>query len=325
MKKIRFSERTKPRSFDEKFSADAEFFGSEEKLTNPPPKKLYMIILGMLGGVALTGALLFASGFWRVTEVTAQDGVLYTASVVEQYTGIHEGDKMLSFDSSAVVERLKKGLPLLDRIKVRKGLGGTLSISFEEITEVYYTCHNGNYYLIAMDDLEVLGAFSNATEAKRVGAVYVGIPEAARVRVGEKISFINLPYEPDPLPNAPSGDASGGQSDYEIETDEPEVEYAYVSTFLETLEASPLAERVTGMELGDRYDLWLILDKRIQVRIGTMDELDRKLSMTARSLEDRAEEGKDDGTLPVLVDVSDPARIIYRVTPNMEMPDWGTD
>ena len=325
MKKIGFSQRPKPRSYDEKFSVDAAFFGSREKFVNPIPKKMYIAVLGMLGGVALTGAILLVSGFWTVRDVTAEDGTFYTATVVEQYAGVQAGDKMLGFDSSAVVKRLKKGLPLLDEIKVRKGLDGELSVSFQEITEVYYTCHNANYYLIAMDDMEVLGVFSNPTEAKRVGAVYLGVPEAARVRVGEKLTFVNLPYEPDTVPGTPSGGASGGAFDYELETDEPEEEYGYVTAFLEILNASPLAERVTGMELGDRYDLWLVLDKRIRVRIGAMDELERKLKMIERSLSDRVEEGRDDGTLPAMVDVSDPARIIHRVSPDVELPWWAVD
>ncbi len=317
MKKFRISPEQKPRSFAEKFSAEAEFFGSrvgERPPKNPHIKKIAVGLGCMLGGVALTGGLLLLSNLWQVTEVTAEDGTFYSASVVEEFADLDAGDYMLSFDSSAVVKRLKAGLPLLDDIKVRKHLNGTVSIGYEEITEVYYTCHNANYYLIAAEDREVLGVFSNPNEAKRVGAVYLGLPEATRVRVGEELSFINLPYEPDSAPE--------NLVDYEVETAEPAVEYAYVFEFVDALMATPLADRVSGMELGDRYDIWLVLDGRIKVKIGNMDELDRKLKLTEYSLSDREAEGKDDGTLPVLVDVSDPARIIYRASPDVDLPDW---
>ncbi len=314
MKKFRIPRRPKPRPFAEKFSAEAEFFGSREKPSRIRIKCLPGILLGMLGGVALMGLILLVSGLWQVTAVTAEEGQLYSASVVVEFADLDVGDKMLGFDSSAVVKRLKAGLPMLDRIKVRKHLNGEVSISFEEITEVYYTCHNANYYIISTEDREVLGVFSNPNEAKRVGAVYIGLPESTRVRVGEELSFINLPYEPDSVPE--------DLVDYELETDEPEVEYAYVFEFVEALMESPLAPRVTGMELGDRYDIWLVLDRRIKVKIGNMDELDRKLSMTEHSLADREAEGKDDGSMFILVDVSDPARIIHRASPDIEMPDW---
>ena len=317
MKIFKIARVPRPTPFAEKFSAEGEFFGSREKKEPKCPpwlRRLPVILLGMLGGAALVSVILIVGGLWKVTEVKAAEGQIYSAEVVAEVADITIGEKMLGFDSSAVARRLKRGLPMLDRIKVRKHLNGEVTVTFEEITEVYYTCHNQNYYVIDAADREVLGVFSNPNEAKRVGAIYIGIPESTRVRVGEELTFINLPYEPDSVPEE--------EVDYELETDEPEVEYAYVFAFVETLMATPLAPRVTGMELGDRYDMWLVLDGRIKVRIGSMSELDRKLSMTERSLADRAEEGKDDGTMPILVDVSDPTRIIHRASPDIEMPDW---
>ena len=85
---------------------------------------------------------------------------------------------------------------------------------------------------------------------------------------------------------------------------------------------STLSERMIGMELGDRYDLWLVLRGGIRVRVGTMDELERKLSVADRALQDKAQSGAYPNGLPILVDVSDPARIIYRVSPEVELPDW---
>jgi hypothetical protein len=210
-------------------------------------------------------------------------------------------------------------LPLLDDIRIRRQLNGSVTVSFNEITEVYYTCHNRNYHLMDAAHREVLGVFSQPGEARRVGAVYVGLPESARMRVGEPLSFIHLPYEPHSAP-------SDNLADYEIEIDEAEVEYAYVTEFIDTLMASPLAERVTGMELGDRYDLWMVLDRRIKVRVGNMDELERKLILAARTLEEREEAGgvtgSMPGSMPVILDVSNPARIIYRMSPDIVLPEW---
>ncbi|MBQ9151476.1 MAG: FtsQ-type POTRA domain-containing protein, partial [Clostridia bacterium] len=188
MKKIRMPHLPRPRSFDEKFKSDGEFFGSREKKAKVRYGRIPRILLCMLGGVLLTGAIALVGGLWKVSDVTAADGQLYSASVVEEYADVQAGDKMLGFDASAVVKRLKKGLPLLDKVKVRKHLNGKVTITFTEVTDLYYTQHNGNYYIISAEDREVLGVFSNPNEAKRVGAVYVGLPEATRVRVGEELS-----------------------------------------------------------------------------------------------------------------------------------------
>lgn len=303
------------RSFGEKFSPDGESFGGrEQEWRGRWRKRTPRLLICFLGGIMLVVALLLISKLWKATEIKTQDGQLYSATVICKYADVEVGDEMLGFDARAVVRRLRKGLPLLDDVKVSKHLDGTVTITFTEHTELYYTCHNSNYYIISERDHEVLGVFANPNEAKRVGAVYLGLPESTRVRVGEKLAFINLPYT--------SESASDSQVDYEIETDEPKKEYAYVFDFVDELMDSPLADRVTGMELGDRYDLWLVLDKRVKVRIGGMEELERKLNMVERSLEDRLAAGKDDPSLPLLVDVSDPTRIIHRASPDIELPDW---
>ena len=306
--------RPRPRCFDAKFARNAAFFGSPKSWKRAAQGRLIRFSLCCLGGMALVLTLYLLSGLWKVTEVTAQEGELYSSAMVLECAELETGRSMLSFDSFGVARELRERLPLLKNVKVRRHLRGSVTISFEEETEVFYTQHHTNYYMISAETREVLCVDALPAEAKRVGAVYLGLPEATRVRVGEELSFINLPYEP---VSAPVEVVT-----YELETEEPAVENAYVFEFVEALMSSPLAPRVTGMELGDRYDLWFVLDGSIKVKIGNMDELDRKLTVTERSLQDRAEEGFVSGGLPTLVDVSDPARIIHRTSPDIGMPPW---
>jgi hypothetical protein len=221
---------------------------------------------------------------------------------------------MLSFDRFSLKRALKETLPLIDTVKVRRRLNGDVTISFSEFTNLYYTQHNVNYYIISADTREVLCVDASPSEARRVGAIYLGLPETTRVRVGEELTFINLPYQIET--------DSPELVTYELETEEPEIEYAYVYDFVEALMSSPLAPRVTGMELGDRFDIWFVLDHSIKVRVGGMEELERKLTFTERSLREQADKGFDANGLPTLVDVSDPARIIHRTSPDIDMPDW---
>jgi cell division septal protein FtsQ len=314
MKRIRIPRPRKHRSFAEKFSRDARPFGSGEKHSPPDYGSLPLLMLCMLGTALLTVAILFLGKLWKVGAVTVEDGQYYTASVVLSSAGIEAGDEMLGFDGFTVAKELREKLPLLNKVTVRKSLSGSVSIRFTEVESLYYTCHNQNYYIVNAETREVLCVSSKPDEARRVGAVYLGLPECTRVRVGEELTFVNLPYTPET--DAPE------ISTYELETDEPEKENAYVFEFVETLMKSSLSDRIIGMELGDRFDLWLVLRGGIRVRVGTMDELERKLSVADRALRDKAESGAYPNGLPILVDVSDPARIIYRVSPEIELPDW---
>ncbi len=314
MKRIRIPRPRKHRSFAEKFGRDARPFGSGEKHNPPDYGSLPLLMLCMLGTALLTVAILFLGKLWKVSGVTSEDGQYYTASVVLSSAGIEAGEEMLGFDGFTVAKELREKLPLLNKVTVRKSLSGSVSIRFTEAESLYYTCHNQNYYIVNAETREVLCVSSKPDEARRVGAVYLGLPECTRVRVGEELTFVNLPYTPET--DAPE------ISTYELETDEPEKENAYVFEFVETLMESPLSARVLGMELGDRFDLWLVLRGGIRIRVGTMDELERKLSVADRALRDKAESGAYPNGLPILVDVSDPARIIYRVSPEIELPDW---
>ena len=306
--------RPKPQAFDVKFAKDGEFFGSRERKDKPNYGKLPVMMICCMGGIVLCLATLLLTGLWKVNQVSTHDGQLYSASRVLECAGVEAGDGMLSFDRFSLKRTLKEALPLIDTVKVRRRFNGDVIISFTEFTNLYYTQHNVNYYIISADTKEVLCVDASPAEAQRVGAIYLGLPETTRVRVGEELTFINLPYQIET--------DNPELVTYELETEEPEIEHAYVYAFAEALMTSPLAPRVTGMELGDRFDIWFVLDHSIKVRVGGMEELERKLTFTERSLREQEEKGFDANGLPTLVDVSDPARIIHRTSPDIDMPDW---
>lgn len=314
MKKFRIPRRPKRLPFKVKFARDARPFGSGERYTSPDLGSIPLLLLCMLGVVILTVGVMLLGKLPKVTSVSAEDGTYYTAAAVLAHAGIEAGDEMLGFDGFTKAKELKKSLPLMDKVKIRKHLNGSVTVSFTEVEKLYYTCHNQNYYIINAETREVLCVAGDATEARRVGAIYLGLPECTRVRVGEELTFINLPYTPET--------DSPELSTYELETYEPERENAYVFEFVEILMNSSVAERVVGMELGDRFDLWLVLRGGIRIRVGTMDELERKLTLADRSLQDKAASGGIPAGMPTLVDVSDPARIIHRSSPDVELPFW---
>ncbi len=303
----------KPRTFSEKFGRDAAFFGSREPHTVTKPRVgwLVKLVAGSVGIICVCVCTFLLSELWRVDTVTSKDGSYYTADTLIRLSGVEAGDAMLSFDASDVSERLREALPLLKTVKVRRHLNGELEICVTDEEKVYYTCYHRNYYLISAESLRVLGVFASPDEARRVGALYIGLPEEAYVRVGEKLTYRYLPYAPESVPEE--------QATYELETDEPKEEYAYVFEFVSAVE-SAFGGRVSGMETADRYDLWIVLDGRVQVCLGTMDELDRKLQLANRVLS----ENGGTGDLPARLDVSDPQRSTYREGLQIELPDWAT-
>ncbi len=300
--------------FSEKFGRDVEFFGRGKKPEPPSPGLLPHIIVGSAAAFFLCLILSLIGLIPKVGEVRAEGGRIYSAEVMTHYADLHTGDRLWGFDSASVERQMKEYMPLLVSARVKKHLNGDVSISGTEYERLYYTCHNRNYYIFTTDDLYVLCALPDDSEARRVGAVYIGLPEWARVRVGECISFVNLPYDL-------STDSEEG-NEYEVETDIPEKENAYVQAFIDALMSSELAPRVRGMELSDRYALYFMLEGNVRVSVGDSSELSDKLTMVHRAIAEREASGEYAADMPVSVDVSDPVRIIFRASPEVPIPPW---
>lgn len=297
--------------FDKKFHRDAPVWGHGSKLEKPiPVKKFFMVSVIVVGGMALCTALLWLSTLWRITEVTVEGCDRYAPAAITDRAGIREGDLCLGFDTFAVERRLKEELPLLERVKVHIGITGHVTISVSEEEALYYTQHHTNYYLIAADDMTVLDVSSDPRGFANAGAVYVGLPEEARVRVGDKLSYIYLPYEPVTAPEE--------EVTYPTQNEDPNKEFAYVQKAIDTVMGWSLAPRVTGMELSDRFAAYLVLDGRIRVDLGKVDGLDRKLNRAAQILEMEGE-GED---IPAVVNVSNPDRSSYREDAALILPPW---
>ena len=269
------------------------------------------MILSFVSIMILSAAILTVTYFWKVTSVTVEGTVQYDAEIIADASEIRMGESVMNFDAKIIMERLQGQYPLIRSVKIQRRLNGAVILKVIEETELYYTRHHSNYYLISAEDRMVLGVSSYSVEYREYGAIYLGLPEEARVRVGERITFAYLPYEPVSEPEA--------AATYEIVTAEAEEEYAYVWSFLTAVEKNEaFKDRITGVELSDRYDLYLILDGYVKIRFGSVKELERKLKIAAEIMQKEL----DGSRIPAVVDVSNPEKSTFREDPEMILPDW---
>lgn len=301
----------KPRypSFEEKFGTSGAMGTPKHKTRPSHLRRALLCAVLSLSLMLVTVLLLGVSPLLKVSEVCAEDGVRYSADQLLANAGIAPGDPLLGFDASDVEERLMKALPLLADVTVRKHVGGRVTLSVREEGGLYYTQHYQNYYIISADTLRVLTVTSYEDECRQVGAVYVGLPEEVRLRVGRPLSFNYLPY--------PNEEAMGEISTFEVETAAADKEFSFARDTLSTVMSSSVGRYVTGLELSDRFDLWFVMQGRIKVRLGTADDLNRKL---AQAMEVLMKQPSLD--VPAVLDASDPTRITYRETPDLVLPGW---
>ncbi len=301
------------RSFKKKFGRHSPW-GGRGYTPLWPWKACFYSLLGLIVTALLITAILLVGNLWQVKGVTVEGTVQYDAEDIAAAVGIEAGDGMISFDRKTVREHLREDYPLIRSVKLHRKLNGQVIVKVTEETNLYYTCHHSNYYLIAADDLSVLGVTSYGAVYKDYGALYLGFPEEARIRVGEKITYAYLPYEPVSPPEA--------LATYEIVTAEAEEEYAYVMTFVKTVLAhSSLEGRITGMELSDRYDLYIVFDGHVKICFGSMKELSRKLDIAVQILAKEL----DGSRMPAVLDISDPSKSTYREDGELILPPWAVN
>lgn len=271
----------------------------------------YLITAGaLLAAMLLCSLALWIGSLWKITEVTVQGNGLYAAEAICQRSGLLSGQEFLGVDAGTAARRIRDAFPLVETVKVKKHLNGSVTVTISEYTDLYYTKHNENYYIIAAKDRKVLQVAAGDTLYRDMGATYVGLPAEARVRVGEILSYAYLPYQNDEA-----------ETLYDTRAEDANDEYAYVWEVVETVMSWSLSDRVTGMELSDRYAMYIILDGRIKVTVGKKNDLTRKLDRAARILETEL----PDGDLPVILNVTDPSSATIREDADAAWPDWASD
>lgn len=308
----RLKQRRRPRSYRDKFRTRGRFgTGLSEPQRTRPQRWLRRFMLGCLAVALVAGGLLGASLAWQVKTAEVKGASVYTPEELLEAAGIQPGARMLSFDGSTLREDLLARYPLLTAASVSRRWNGAVTLSVTEESELLWTRHYQNAYLISADTLRVLEVASSPEGwwSRGVKAVYIELPEQAWLAVGDRLTYRYLTY-PAEGEAANETVADGGLR--------PATEqYAYVESVRQTVMASALGERVTGLSLEDRYDLWFLVDGRIQVRLGNTEDLAYKLSQAVAVL-DRQSESSGRGVL----DASVPAAVSYRAVSDLALPEW---
>lgn len=295
--------------YEQKFETKDTFGAGETAILRLRTKKLCRraLLWGILPAVLIAG-LLAGSFVWRVSGVVSNGTERYAGADLAAAAGLNAGDRMLGFNASDVEKRLRTSFPLLSDVKVVRHVRGAVELRASEETAVYFTQHYMNWYLLSGTTNEVLYVDASPDAWKSVGAVYIGLPEEARLRRGERLTYEFLPY--------PHEGADREVSTYEVRKDTPGQEFAYVDEVLDTVMGSVIGPRVTGLELGDRYDVWFLIDGRVKVLLGSAQDVDLKMKNVISTLS-----SSDVSDLCVL-DASTPERVSLRHQPDLVLPEW---
>ena len=226
--------------------------------------------------------------------------VSYTVAQVVETMGVSLGDHLLEMDLEAMAQTLEQQLPWLENVRVRYRLPNTLVVQADPAHPRYALVSEDQWATVS-SRLKVLQLDSQQPQ----GLVSLDAGKAA-VQVGQQLV---LQTDPEPVDEA----AILGQEDLSNEEKAAALEQARqeaqtaaqeasnqrmesLQLLLQTLDKWNLSAGVTSVTVADDMEMQFGYQGRIQVLVGTSNQLDYKIQFSAEILAHQLS-ASDRGTL----------------------------
>lgn len=226
--------------------------------------------------------------------------VSYTVAQVVETMGVSLGDHLLEMDLEAMARTLEQQLPWLENVRVRYRLPNTLVVQADPAHPRYALASEDQWATVS-SRLKVLQLDSQQPQ----GLVSLDAGKAA-VQVGQQLV---LQTDPEPVDEAAilgQEDLSNEEKAAALEKARQEAQAAAqeasnqrmesLQLLLQTLDKWNLSADVTSVTVADDMEMQFGYQGRIQVLVGTSNQLDYKIQFSAEILAHQLS-ASDRGTL----------------------------
>ncbi len=231
-------------------------------------------VMGVLFFLLAAGIFLMLSTtvFFNVETIKVTGASNYTAQEIIDASGIKAGDNLVRTVTDKCAERIMTELVYIEKAKITRSFPNTMIIDVEASEPAAnFACHDG--YLLVSSGGKVL---EKITEPK------VGL-----------LNFTGAEVYPVLLP---------GERFSSIEEHKTETAFELMKCFnSEDAVESGLREKVTDIDMTDRADISYTYDDRVQVRLGSINDIEYKIKFSYEILSSKIGD-KTEGVLTVLSD-----------------------
>ena len=192
------------------------------------------------------------------------------------------GDNIFGFSAKDRQILLERALPELETVQVRRSLPSTVVVQVEPATAAYKVAY-GDQWAVLSTSCKVM----RLEEEEPEGLVELQGIEAAQAEPGSRIQ-LSQPAPAEGAESTPQESAVGASQDGSAASATPEPETAEttadeaLSQLLDGLEQNGLLDGLTAVQLGDLEEFSFTYQGRLKIRLGTSNNLDYKLRLTAR-------------------------------------------
>lgn len=190
--------------------------------------------------------------FFKITEIEVTGLTKYSEKEIISISGAEEGKNLYSFNIKEAIENITMYYPFVKSVTVTRSLPNKVSFSIVEENAVFYADIFGEIYLFS-GTMRVLGKGSKYTTD---GLIELKLPLVNYAVAGNNVSFL-----------------------------EPKNEKYIKSTTSDTI-ASPMADRVNIVDLRNKYNMTMVIDRKYRLIFGTTEEVLLKLKLAEKVFQD---------------------------------------
>lgn len=245
--------------------------------TQPMPFNLNRLLLQLTVVLAVVLAVaLGLSVFFKIDKVVVYGNRAYSAWMIQEASGLTEGDNLLTFSRPRASGKIITGLPYVKNARIGIKLPDTVNIYIEEFDVAYaIESEDGTWWLMTST-----GRIVEQIDAGRAGT-YTRVDGVKLDTPG--VGGQGKAWEPDIAPPAatdPSGETEETAPVIVTAADRLDTALAILSA----LEKNDIVGEVASINVTNLANIELWYGVRYQVRVGDSSRLDYKISCMSRAI-----------------------------------------
>jgi len=249
--------------------------------------RLAIVIVGFFLALSVIIVPIIFFTVFRVKNVQLEGSTLYTQEEIMEASGIENGENLFFANVEKGAQAVEKNLPYADNVTIKKKLPNTL-VFYVETTDCAYAVEvSPGTYALTNSELKVLEISGVIPE----NVVPIVGANPVLYDLGEKLAF-NV-----------KADAETTEAEVEDEeTSRPAVDQTFnlISEITTAISEYGIKD-INLINISSNTNIYLIYQKRIVLRLGDSSDIDSKLSLGKRAIEDEQNSDIVTGTVNLTV------------------------
>ena len=249
-------------------------------------KQFFIVTVSAMGVLALVCLTCVFFRFIGIGEFEIKGETDYKLSELVSASGLRTGDRLYEVNEKEAEELLLRGCPYLKSVEVKKKFPNKICFEVEERVLGWYIEISEDYYALDYDMQVLLETYDEESLTER-GLTKLVLPELESAMC-------------DYLPEFGRGDEHLISETLKI---------------VDTFRNHVIKERLTYLDLSNRFEIKLTIDGAFDVKIGDMSNMETKLKTVLEVIETQLDNGYVGGEINMITPTSYSFKGVFADTP----------